>query len=122
MTSPNFQSIPPSFAEIVLNTTARKEVNSSSQKSRIEIGYNPQPFQSEMGTNRRDLRQLRRDQSRVTACGYDVKFPARKFLRPDPRKNFADEPPITEYCAGQHRPDCRSPNRASRLFQSELWQ
>src|SRR6266699_1409427 len=99
-----------------------KRGSSIQPKSRIEIGYNPQPFQSEMGTNRRDLRHLRRDQSRVTACGHDVKFPARKFLSPDLRKNLPNEPPITEYCSGQHRPDCRSPNRASRLFQRELWQ
>src|SRR5438552_14520617 len=75
-----------------------------------------------MCTDCRDLRQLRCDESRVTACGHHVKLSARKLLRPNPRKNLADQSTITKYRARQHRADCRSSDRASRLFQRELRQ
>src|SRR5438034_3140718 len=88
----------------------------------MHILYYPYCLQGEVWTDCRYLGVLRCDYSLITTCGLDVKLPPRKALRSDPRKNLADQSTITKYRAGQHRIDCRSSDRASRLFQRELRQ
>src|SRR4029453_4532649 len=66
----------------------------------IQVRCDTQSLQSQMWANRVDLRQLPGDTSRVAAGGYDIDFLAWKLLRSDPRKDFADQAPITKYGTG----------------------
>ncbi|MEY2483434.1 MAG: hypothetical protein QOK24_1962 [Verrucomicrobiota bacterium] len=88
----------------------------------VPVGDDPQTFQRQIGINSFDLRQLPRDQLRVTARRYDLRFLSRKIFARDPDENLTDQSPIAEDRARHHGAARCFPDSAFRLAQSKFRQ
>src|SRR5262249_19423046 len=86
---------------IFLSTKAPNSY-SGAQPILIQVPCDPQPFESQVRMNRRDLRQLAGNKARITTSRNDGNFLARKLLCSDSRQNLPNQSTVAEDGTGTH--------------------